>query len=27
MRYQFAPLTEEQARAIGAWRYDPPYDL
>jgi len=27
MRYQFAPLMEEQARAIGAWRYDPPYDL
>ncbi len=27
MRYQFAPMTAEQARAVGAWRYDPPYDL
>ena len=27
MRYHFAPMTVEQAHAIGAWRYDPPYDL
>ncbi len=27
MAYTFSLLTDEQARAIAAWRYDPPYDF
>jgi RimJ/RimL family protein N-acetyltransferase len=27
MRLSFSPLTAEQARAIAAWRYPPPYDF
>lgn len=27
MRFTFAPMTEERARAILAWRYEPPYSF
>jgi ribosomal-protein-alanine N-acetyltransferase len=27
MRYLFEPMSDEQARAVAAWRYDPPYDF
>jgi [ribosomal protein S18]-alanine N-acetyltransferase len=27
MRYRFEPMSQRQAHAIAAWRYDPPYDF
>jgi ribosomal-protein-alanine N-acetyltransferase len=27
MRYRFEPMSDQQADAIAAWRYDPPYDF
>jgi [ribosomal protein S18]-alanine N-acetyltransferase len=27
MRYRFEPMSQRQARAVAAWRYDPPYDF
>jgi [ribosomal protein S18]-alanine N-acetyltransferase len=26
-RYRFEPMSQRQARAVAAWRYDPPYDF
>jgi [ribosomal protein S18]-alanine N-acetyltransferase len=27
MRFSFTPMTEDDARAVAAWRYPPPYDV
>ena len=27
MRYRFEPMSEQQARAVADWHYDPPYDF
>lgn len=27
MSFRFEPMSDEQARAIAAWHYDPPYDF
>jgi [ribosomal protein S18]-alanine N-acetyltransferase len=27
MTYRFEPMSDEQARAVAAWHYDPPYDF
>ncbi len=26
-QYRFEPMSQRQARAVAAWRYDPPYDF
>jgi ribosomal-protein-alanine N-acetyltransferase len=27
IEYRFEPMSDDQARAIAGWRYDPPYDF
>ena len=27
VKYRFEPMSQRQARAVAAWRYDPPYDF
>lgn len=27
MRYRFEPMSDGQARTVGGWHYDPPYDF